>query len=394
MHEIYMDYQSTTPCDQRVIDAMLPYFNCEFGNPHSVSHEMGHRAHDAVEIARSQVADLIHANDSREIIFTSGATEANNLAIQGIARFYKSRGNKIIVSAVEHKCVLESARAMTKEGFEIIVVPVDRNGVVNVDFLENAMDNNVVLTSIMTVSNEIGTIQPIKKISEICRRHNVIFHTDAAQAVGKIDIDARDVDLMSISGHKIYGPKGIGALYINLKYRVQPILFGGGQERGMRSGTLAAPLCVGLGTACQIAKEEMVEENKRLTEFKNYFIEQMLKMDKVYLNGDKDNRIPGCLNFSFDGIEGEGIMLGMPEVCISSGSACTSATLEPSYVLKAISVKKNSYQNHLLQLGYAYALFHFPNQLIFLHLTLSVHPVQHQQNQPNEAAIDKQGFQQ
>lgn len=341
MHEIYMDYQSTTPCDQRVIDAMLPYFNCEFGNPHSVSHEMGHRAHDAVEIARSQVADLIHANDSREIIFTSGATEANNLAIQGIARFYKSRGNKIIVSAVEHKCVLESARAMTKEGFEIIVVPVDRNGVVNVDFLENAMDNNVVLTSIMTVSNEIGTIQPIKKISEICRRHNVIFHTDAAQAVGKIDIDARDVDLMSISGHKIYGPKGIGALYINLKYRVQPILFGGGQERGMRSGTLATPLCVGLGTACQIAKEEMVEENERLTEFKNYFIEQMLKMDKVYLNGDKDNRIPGCLNFSFDGIEGEGIMLGMPEVCISSGSACTSATLEPSYVLKAISVRED-----------------------------------------------------
>ncbi|MCR5224676.1 MAG: IscS subfamily cysteine desulfurase [Alphaproteobacteria bacterium] len=339
-----MDYQATTPCDKRVLNEMIPYFCEKFGNPHSSSHRMGTEAAKAVERARKQIAELIHADDEKSIIFTSGATESNNLAIQGIARFYKEKGNRIITSAIEHKCVLEACNYLKNEGFDVVILPVKSNGIVDIDALKEAINDKTILVSVMTVNNEIGTIQPIDEISRMCREHGVLFHTDAAQAVGKIDVDVSKVDLMSISGHKIYGPKGIGALYVRTKPRVRltPLFQGGGQERGLRSGTLATPLCVGIGTACAIAQKEMAEERLRLLKLKDYFLNKIFdNLPKVYLNGDREQRIPGCINLSFDGIEGEGIMLGMPEICVSSGSACTSASLEPSYVLKAISVRED-----------------------------------------------------
>lgn len=339
---IYLDYQATTPCDPRVVEKMLPYFYDISGNPHSSTHIMGIEANDAVQKSRAKVAKTINAADEREIIFTSGATEANNLAIQGIARFYKEKGNRIITSAIDHKCVIEACNAMKHEGFEVVFVPVHKNGIIDLEFLKNSINENTILVSIISVNNEIGTCQPIEEISKICRSKGVFFHTDAAQAIGKIPVDASKVDLMSISGHKIYGPKGIGALYVrmNPRIRLKPLFFGGGQERGFRSGTLPTPLCIGLGEACEIAIKEMPEENERLLQFKKYFIDEIMKnLDKVYLNGDFENRVPGCLNFSFEGVEGEAIMLGMQDICISSGSACTSGTLEPSYVLKAISVR-------------------------------------------------------
>lgn len=340
---IYMDYQATTPCDKRVVEEMFPYFTEKFGNPHS-GHAMGLEANDAVDDSRRKIADLIKAKDSREIVFTSGATESNNLAIRGAVHYYKSDRKKIITSTIEHKCVLETFRSLRSEGYQVVFAPVLSNGIVDMDFLKKEIDDDTILVSIMSVNNEIGTIQPIKEISKLCREHGVLFHTDAAQAVGKVEVDAGDVDLMSISGHKIYGPKGVGALYVRIKPRIRlaPLFAGGGQERGIRSGTLPVPLCVGLGKACEIAKNEMVQESRRLTEMKNYFIDKILsRLEKVYLNGDRERRIPGCLNFSFEGVEGESIMLGMPEVCISSGSACTSASLEPSYVLKAISIRED-----------------------------------------------------
>ena len=340
---IYMDYQATTPCDERVVGGMLPYFTEKFGNPHS-GHVMGLEANEVVDDARKKIADLIKANDPREIIFTSGATESNNLAIRGAVHYYKSNRKKIITSAIEHKCVLETCRSLQSEDYQVVFAPVLSNGIVDVDFLRREIDDDTILVSVMTVNNEIGTIQPIKEISKLCREHGVLFHTDAAQAVGKIEVNAGDVDLMSISGHKIYGPKGVGALYMCIKPRIRltPLFFGGGQERGVRSGTLPVPLCVGLGKACEIARSEMSQEFQRLAEIKNYFIDKILsRLEKVYLNGDREKRIPGCLNFSFEGVEGESIMLGMPEVCISSGSACTSASLEPSYVLKAISIRED-----------------------------------------------------
>lgn len=340
---VYMDYQATTPCDERVVEEMLPYFTEKFGNPHS-GHAMGLEANDAVDDSRKKIADLIKAKDPREIVFTSGATESNNLAIRGAVHYYKSDRKKIITSTIEHKCVLETSRSLQSEGYQVVFAPVLSNGIVDTDFLKKEIDDNTILVSIMSVNNEIGTIQPIKEISKLCREHGVLFHTDAAQAIGKVEVDAGDVDLMSISGHKIYGPKGVGALYIRIKPRIRltPLFFGGGQERGVRSGTLPVPLCVGLGKACEIAKDEMAQESQRLTEMKNYFIDKILsRLEKVYLNGDREKRIPGCLNFSFEGVEGESIMLGMPEVCISSGSACTSASLEPSYVLKALSIRED-----------------------------------------------------
>ncbi|MDR3179523.1 MAG: aminotransferase class V-fold PLP-dependent enzyme [Holosporaceae bacterium] len=342
--QIYMDYQATTPCDKRVLEKMLPYFCEEFGNPHSTSHNMGTRAAAAVECARHKVAKIIGVSDAREIIFTSGATESCNVAIQGASRFYRERGNRIITCVIEHKCMLEACAAMGREGFDVVVLPVLKNGIVDIDALKNALQEKTVLVSIAWVNNEIGVCQPIEEISRLCRERGVLFHSDAAQAVGKVAVDASLVDLMSISGHKIYGPKGIGALYLRLepRLRLTPLFFGGEQERGIRSGTLPTPLCVGLGEACEIAQLEMPEEHKRLTEFKNYFIKKILDgLEKVYLNGDREKRIPGCLNFSFEGVEGESIMLGMPDVCISSGSACTSKTLEPSHVLKAISIRED-----------------------------------------------------
>lgn len=338
---IYMDYQATTPCDKRVLETMLPYFCEDFGNAHSSTHIMGKKAAEVVQIAREQVASAINAQ-SEEIIFTSGATEANNLAIQGVAHFYGKNKRKIIVSAIEHRCVLESAKALIKEGFEVVFAPVNSNGITDVDFLKNAIDNNTLLVSVMTVNNEIGTIQPIEEISKVCRKSGTLFHTDASQALGKIPADARLVDFMSLSGHKIYGPKGVGTLYVRNGLRVRPIFYGGGQERGMRSGTLPTPLCVGMGKACEIAIKEMPEERQRLEKLKNYFIDTLMQnLPKVYLNGDREKRIPGCLNFSFEGVEGEGIMLGMPEICVSSGSACTSATLNPSYVLRALNARED-----------------------------------------------------
>lgn len=341
---IYMDYQATTKCDERVLLAMMPYFTDIYGNPHSVNHVMGRAADKAIQTSREQIADLIGVSNPKEIIFTSGATESNNLAIHGIAHFYKEKGTKIITSAIEHKCVLEACKALSREGFDVQTIPVLKNGIIDLSILEKSIDEKTTLVSIMHVNNEIGVIQPIEEISKICRRKNVFFHTDAAQSVGKISVDASLVDLLSISGHKIYGPKGIGALYVrmNPRVRLEPLCFGGGQERGMRAGTLPVPLCVGLGEACKIAKQEMASERCRLLEYKNYFMKKILSnLDKVYLNGDAEVRIPGCLNFSFEGVEGESIMLSMPEICVSSGSACTSVVLEPSYVLEAISVRKD-----------------------------------------------------
>jgi cysteine desulfurase len=338
-----MDYQATTPCDRRVLEAMIPYFCENFGNPHSVIHVMGEQAGEAIERAREQIAELINAPDKKAIIFTSGATESNNLAIQGIARRHKGSGNKIVASAIEHPCILEACHAMKREGLNVVMLPVLENGIVDMDALKREVDG-ATLVSIMTVNNEIGVIQPIDEISAICREHGALFHTDVSQAVGKIKVDASKIDLMSISGHKIYGPKGVGALYVrtNPPVELEPLFFGGGQERGLRSGTLPTPLCVGLGEACSIAKQEMLSESKRLMEFKNYFVAKILdNLEKTYLNGDKERRIPGCLNFSFDGVEGEAIMLGMRDVCMSSGSACTSASLQSSYVLKAISIREN-----------------------------------------------------
>lgn len=350
---IYMDYQATTPCDKRVLDKMLPYFSDVFANPHS-KHILGQEVNSALEEARRSIASLIKAADSREIIFTSGATEANNLAIQGVAHFYKNKGNKIITTAIEHKCILEAALAMKRKGFDVIFLPVKDNGLIDLDELERNVDDKTLLVSIGLVNNEIGVIQPIDEISKICKARGVLLHTDAAQAVGKIPVDAQKVDLMSISGHKIYGPKGIGAIYVRLKPRVRltPIFFGGGQERGLRSGTLPVPLCIGFGRACEIAKNEMLEEAERLDGFKNFFIERLMKnLKKVRLNGDANKRIPGCLNFSFEGVEGESVMLGMQNVCISSGSACTSMSLTPSHVLEALGVGDLAHSSLRIGLG-------------------------------------------
>lgn len=341
---VYMDYQATTPCDRRVLEKMLPYFCENFGNPHSISHTYGRIANDAIEIARKQIADLIHAADGKEIIFTSGATESNNIAIQGVARFYAEKGKRIITSAIEHKCVMETFSTLRREGFDVVFIPVLKNGIIDIDALKNAINDKTTLVSIMAVNNEIGVCQPIDEISKICRERGVLFHADAAQAVGKIEVDASKVDLMSISGHKIYGPKGIGVLYVRMKPRVRlkPLFFGGGQERGIRSGTLPTALCVGMGAACEISQKEMKDESAMLTEFKNYFLKKIFdNLTKVYINGDREKSIPGCINLSFDGVEGEGIMLGMRDICISSGSACTSESLEPSHVLNALNVRED-----------------------------------------------------
>lgn len=339
---IYLDYQATTPCDRRVVEAMLPYFSDLFGNPHSRNHDYGWAAEEAVETARGQIAHIIGAN-AKEIIFTSGATESNNLALKGVARFNKERKNHLITCVTEHKCVLDSARHLELEGFSVTYLPVQANGLIDLDQLREAITDKTVLVSIMAVNNEIGVIQPLKAIGEICRERKVYFHTDAAQAVGKIplDVEAMNIDLMSISGHKLYGPKGIGALYVRRRPRVrlEAMISGGGQERGMRSGTLPTPLCVGLGEACRIAEAEMGAEAERLHMLSDRFYKAiMAELPEVYLNGDHEHRIPGNLNLSFAYVEGEGLMMGIKDLALSSGSACTSASLEPSYVLRALGV--------------------------------------------------------
>ena len=341
---IYLDYQATTPMDPRVLDAMMPYFIEKFGNPHSRNHAYGWEAEEAVEKARAQIAHIIGA-DEREIVFTSGATESNNLAIQGVAHFYKDRKNHIITAVTEHKCVLDTCRHLEQEGFKVTYLPVKENGLIDLDVLKAAITDKTVLLSVMAVNNEIGVIQPMKEIGEICRSRGVFFHTDCAQAVGKIplDVDEMKIDLMSISGHKIYGPKGVGALYVRRKPRVrlQALIHGGGQERGMRSGTLATPLCVGLGEACAIAEREMGAEAERLRYLRDRLYKGITeKLTHVYLNGDLDQRIPGNLNLSFSCVEGESLMMAIKNLSVSSGSACTSASLEPSYVLRALGVEE------------------------------------------------------
>lgn len=338
---IYLDYQSTTPTDQRVVEAMMPYFTTKFGNPHSRSHKFGWEAEEAMEEAREQIADLIGA-DSKEIIFTSGATEANNLAIKGVAKFYGDTKNHIITVVTEHKCVLDACRRLEQEGFKVTYLPVQENGLLDLKVLEAAITDKTALVSVMAVNNEIGVIQPLAEIGRICRKHGVFFHTDAAQAYGKMKLDVKEmcIDLMSISGHKIYGPKGIGALYVGRKprVRIEAIINGGGQERGMRSGTVPTPLAVGLGVASKIAKEEMDSEQKRIAALTEKFLSKIMQIPEVFLNGDRQTRIPGNLNISFSCIEGESMIGAIKNIAVSSGSACTSASLEPSYVLRALGV--------------------------------------------------------
>ncbi len=338
---IYLDYQATTPTDPRVVAAMLPYFTERFGNPGSVSHAYGHEAERAVEKARGQIAALIGA-EAREIVFTSGATESNNLAIKGAAHFHRAQGRDHVVTvATEHKCVLESAAALERDGFRVTMLGVDGRGFVDPRDIERAIDGRTAIVSVMAANNEIGVVQPIAEIGALCRAAGVLFHSDAAQAVGKIpiDVNAMTVDLMSISGHKIYGPKGIGALYVRRRprARISPLIDGGGQERGLRSGTLPTPLCVGLGEAADISRVEMAEEAVRLLALRERFLSRVrARIPEVQLNGDAEARLPGNLNLSFPGIAATDLMEACPGVAVSSGSACTSAELEPSYVLRTL----------------------------------------------------------
>ena len=342
---VYLDYQATTPVDPRVLEAMMPYFTTKFGNPHSRSHAFGWETEEGVEEARAQVASLIGANP-KEIVYTSGATESNNLALKGVGRFYKDKRNHVITTVTEHKCVLDTCRHLEQEeGFDVTYLPVGENGLLDLETLRSAITEKTLLVSVMAVNNEIGVVQPLAEIGAICREYGVFFHTDAAQAAGKIplDVDAMNIDLMSISGHKIYGPMGVGALYVRRKprVRIRPMINGGGQERGMRSGTLAPALCVGLGTACAIAEAEMTSDNERIRFLSDRFHDRITgKLPEVFLNGDREQRYPGNINLSFAYVEGESLMMGMRDLAVSSGSACTSSSLEPSYVLRALGVEE------------------------------------------------------
>ncbi|KAL9629123.1 MAG: hypothetical protein Q9204_005454 [Flavoplaca sp. TL-2023a] len=338
---IYLDMQATTPTDPRVLDAMLPFLTGLYGNPHSRTHAYGWETETASEQARQHIADLIGANP-KEIIFTSGATESNNMSIKGVARFFGRSGKKkhIITTQTEHKCVLDSCRHLQEDGFEVTYLPVQNNGVIDLKELEAAIRPDTALVSIMTVNNEIGVIQPMKEIGQLCRSKKVFFHTDGAQAVGKmpISVDEWNVDLMSISAHKIYGPNGIGACYVRRRPRVrlEPIISGGGQERGLRSGTLAPPLVVGFGEACRIAKEEMEYDSKRIRALSQRLLSGLLALEHTSQNGDPERHYPGCVNVSFAYVEGESLLMALKDIALSSGSACTSASLEPSYVLRAL----------------------------------------------------------
>jgi cysteine desulfurase len=324
---------------------MLPWFNTQFGNPHSRNHAYGWEAEEATDIAREHLAKLINA-DAKDVIFTSGATESNNLALKGVLGFYKEKKNHLITCVTEHKCILDSARHLEEQGVEVTYLPVKPDGLIDLEQLKAAITDKTALVSIMAVNNEIGVIQPLADIGTICRERGVFFHTDAAQAAGKIplDVEAMKIDLLSISGHKIYGPKGIGALYVrrrNPRVRLVALIHGGGQERGMRSGTLATPLCVGLGEACRLAGLEMANEAERLKGLQQRFLNKLnAGLTDIYINGSVIARIPGNLNISFAFVEGESLMMGIKELAVSSGSACTSASLEPSYVLRALGVEE------------------------------------------------------
>jgi cysteine desulfurase len=336
---IYMDYSATTPIDPRVVDKMIPYLREQFGNPASRSHKYGWDAERAVEEARENVAALVNA-DPREIIWTSGATESDNLALKGAAHFYKSKGKHIITVKTEHKAVLDTCRELEREGFEVTYLDVKDDGLIDLEKFKAALRPDTILVSVMSVNNEIGVIQDIEAIGEITREKGIIFHVDAAQATGKIEIDLQKlkVDLMSFSAHKTYGPKGIGALYVRRKprIRIEAQMHGGGHERGMRSGTLATHQIVGMGEAFRIAREEMATENERIRMLRDRLLRGLSEMEETYVNGDMEKRVPHNLNISFNFVEGESLIMAVKDVAVSSGSACTSASLEPSYVLRAL----------------------------------------------------------
>ena len=340
---IYMDNHATTQLDPRVLEAMLPYFGTVFGNAASRNHAFGWEAEKAVEKAREQVAKLIGATP-KEIIFTSGATESNNLAIKGIAEMYRERGNHIITQSTEHKAVLDTCKKLEKQGYRVTYLQVKADGLIDVEELRRAMDDKTILVSIMYANNEIGVIQPIAEIGKLCHEKGVIFHTDGVQAVGKIPVNVQtdNIDVMSLTAHKIYGPKGVGALYVrrrNPRVQISEQINGGGHERGMRSGTLNVPGIVGLGEACEIAGAEMAVESERLRELRDYLKAKFeAALDYVHVNGNMEHHLPGNLNMSFVYVEGESLLMGINDIAVSSGSACTSATLEPSYVLKALGL--------------------------------------------------------
>ena len=341
---IFLDNHSTTPMDPRVLEAMLPYFVEKFGNAASRNHAFGWEAEEAVERARKQIARLIKA-DPKEIVFTSGATESDNLALKGVLEMYKEKGNHIITSATEHRAVLDTTKSLEAKGLTTVTyLPVDKQGMVNPQDVRNAITDKTILISVMLANNEIGTVNPVQEIGKIAKEKGVLFHCDATQGVGKIpvDVQAMGIDLMSFSAHKIYGPKGVGALYVrkkNPRVRIAAQIDGGGHERGMRSGTLPVPLIVGFGKACEICEQEMAAESARLSKMRDRLQAGIMAvLEESYLNGHPTNRLPGNLNISFAYVEGESLLMGMKEIALSSGSACTSATLEPSYVLRALGV--------------------------------------------------------
>ena len=341
---IYLDYASTTPVDPRVASKMMEFLSPdgEFGNPASRSHRFGWKADEAVEEARSHVANLVNC-DPREIVWTSGATEADNLAIKGVARFYKSKGNHIITSKIEHKAVLDPCRQLEREGFEITYLEPNEGGIIDPKEVKAAMRDSTILVSFMHINNELGTLNDLVEIGNMARKAGVFFHVDAAQSTGKVDIDLSTlpVDLMSFSAHKTYGPKGIGALFVRRKprVRIEALIHGGGHERGMRSGTLATHQIVGMGEAFRIAKDEMKNDHKKVQAFHQKFLKEAMKIEHAYINGDLKNKVPNILNISFNFVEGESLIMGLKDVAVSSGSACTSASLEPSYVLRALGRK-------------------------------------------------------
>jgi len=338
---IYMDNHATTPVDPRVVETMLPYFNEKFGNAASRNHAFGWAGEEAVEIARQQIASLINATP-KEIIFTSGATESDNLMIKGVAEMYREKGNHIITQAIEHKAVLDTCKRLEKDGFEVTYLPVQKDGRVNLETLKAAIRPTTILITIMYANNEIGAINPIREIGKIAKEHGIFFAVDGVQAVGKIPVDVQkdNIDLLAISGHKIYGPKGVGALYVrrrNPRVQLSAMVDGGGHERGMRSGTLNVPGIVGLGKACEIAQQEMPQEAERMLALRTRLQKGLeAKLDEVFINGSMEFRLPNNLNMSFAYVEGESLLMGINDIAVSSGSACTSATLEPSYVLKAL----------------------------------------------------------
>ena len=342
---LYLDMQATTPVDPRVLDTMLPYYLHQYGNPHSRTHLYGWESDSAVEKARAQVASLIGASP-KEIIFTSGATESNNISIKGIMHFYKDKKKHVITTQTEHKCVLDSCRYLEQEGFDVTYLKVKKDGLVDLSDLRAAIRKDTALVSIMTVNNEIGVVQPMAEIGSICRENNIFFHTDAAQALGKIPIDVSklNIDVMSLSAHKLYGPKGVGALYMRRRprVRVEAQMSGGGQERGIRSGTVPTPLVVGFGAACELALQEMPYDEIHIRGLQQRLLQGIMsKIDGVVINGSMEHRYAGNLNLSFSYVEGESLLMGLKEVAVSSGSACTSASLEPSYVLRALGVEED-----------------------------------------------------